>query len=122
MRRSFLATIFLAGIASPALAIDFTQSIKTFDGKDFMNADGSPAPQVLGTIAENSLLQTAQSDTIDEKNKRFWLALKIHQTPKNPTLSAEDLAAIKKAIGTYQPIAIMGQALRLMDPASAPSN
>jgi hypothetical protein len=29
---------------------------------------------------------------------------------------------IKKAIGTYQPIAIMGQAMRLIDPASEPRN
>jgi hypothetical protein len=122
MRRLLLATIFLAGAISSAMAIDFTQTIKTFDGKEFVDANGAAAPQVLSTITENSLLQTAQTDTVEEKNKRFWLALKIHDTPKEPKLSAEELATIKKAIGTYQPIAIMGQAFRLLDPDSVPKN
>lgn len=123
MKTLLAAIVVTIALAAPARAIDFTQAIKTFDGKDFIDAStGQPAPQKLGTVAENSLLQTAQGDTIDEKNKRFWLALKIHDTPKDPNLSSEEIAMIKKAIGTYQPTAIMGQAFRLLDPASAPKN
>jgi hypothetical protein len=122
MKKLVCAAIFLIATAPAALAVDFTQIIKTFDGKDFIGADGQPAPQVLGTVVENSLLATSQTDTIEEKNKRFWLALKIHDTPKDPQLTAEDLAMIKKAVGTYQSTAIMGQALRLIDPASGPKN
>jgi hypothetical protein len=122
MRRLFYAIVFAIGITPAAHAIDFNQTIKTFDDKDFIDQDGKPAPQVLGTVAENSLLQTAPGDSIDEKNKRFWLAFKIHQTPKDPNLTAEEVSMIKKAIGTYQPIAIMGQALRLIDPGSVPKN
>jgi hypothetical protein len=122
MRRLLLVTALSIATIGAAKAIDFNQTIKTFDGKDFVDANGHPAPQKLGTIAENSLLQTAQGDTIDEKNKRFWLALKIHNTPKDPNLTTEDIAVIKKAIGTYQPTAIMGQAFRLLDPASEPKN
>ena len=122
MRRLLLVTALLVATIGAAQAIDFTQEIHTFDGGSFMGPDGKPAPQKLGTIAENSLLQTAQGDTIEEKNKRFWLALKIHNTPKDPNLTTEDIAVIKKAIGTYQPVAVMGQAFRLLDPASEPKN
>jgi hypothetical protein len=122
MRRLLLAAIFLVGAAGAAMAVDFSQIVKTFDGKDFTNPDGTPAPQVLGTIVENSLAQSTPNDTIAEKQSRFWLMLKIHEHAKNPDLSSEDLSVIKKAIGTYQPIAIMGQALRLIDPTSVPKN
>jgi hypothetical protein len=120
--RLLLAAILVFGTMGAAHAIDFTQHILTFEGKDFTGPDGKPAPQVLGTIAENSLLQTGQADTIEEKNRRFFLALKIHEHPKDPDLSAEDISVLKKAIGTYQPTAIMGQAFRLIDPASMPKN
>jgi hypothetical protein len=120
MKKTILAAAFSLALIAPAFAIDFSQELLTFDGKSFVDQSGQPAPQILGTVAENSLLQTAQGDAIDDKNKRFWLALRIHEHPKDANLSAEDIAMLKKAIGTYQPIAIMGQAIRLIDPASAP--
>lgn len=122
MKRTLLATALLAGMTTTAMAVDFTKVLKTFDGKDFIDQTGAPAPQVLGTVAENSLMQSTPSDSIEEKNRRFFLALKIHEHPKDPNLSAEELAMIKKAIGTYEPIAIMGQAIILLDPASVPKN
>jgi hypothetical protein len=122
MRPLLLATAFLIAAAPAAMAVDFTQTIKTFDGSDFIGSDGKPAPQLLGNIVENSLLTTSQSDTIEDKNRRFFLALKIHGHPIDPPLTAEDLTVIKRAVGTYQPTAIMGQSLLLLDPASAPKN
>jgi hypothetical protein len=120
IKKTILAATFSLALIAPALAIDFSQELLTFDGKSFVDQSGQPAPQILGTVAENSLLQTAQGDTIDDKNRRFWLAEKIHSHPKDANMSAEEIALVKKAIGTYQPIAIMGQAIRLIDPASAP--
>jgi hypothetical protein len=106
--------------STSAHAIDFTQTIKTFDGKEFIDNDGKPVPIVLGTVIENSLLAAGQNDPIEEKN-RFWLALKIHEKAKNYAPTPDEIVLIKKAL-TVQPLTIMGQAIRIIDPTYVPSD
>ncbi len=115
MHRILFAGLLL--IASPAMAIDFNQTIKTFDGKEFVDQEGKAAPQRLGTIVENSLLASADNEI--ERAKRFWLAEKIHRAPKDPELSPDEIVLIKKAL-IVQPLPVWGQAIRLIDPTFKP--
>ena len=122
MRRLLLATTFLICAAGSALAIDFNQEIKSFDDKTFIDQNGAPAPQILGTIAENTLLNPPNGTGDDEKKKRFWLALKLHEHRKDPDLTIEELALLKKSFAENPSLAIMGQGMRLIDPNFVPKN
>jgi hypothetical protein len=115
MRKTIIAAAFVL-FASPAFAIDFTQTIKTFDGVEFKDETGKDVPQVLGTVIENALLATQPNDTPDEKNKRFWLADKLHKNAKDFAPSPEEVVTMKKAL-SLMPIAVMGQATKLIDPS-----
>ena len=113
MKKTILAVALAMLMATPALAIDFTQTVKSFDGKDFTDETGKPVPQVLGTLIENSLL--AMPGSQDEKNKNFWLAMKLHNTKGDYQPSPDEVVLMKKALGQL-PTALMGQATLLIDP------
>ena len=114
-----LAAIALAAATMPALAIDFDSKILTIDGQDFRDERGAAVNITLGSVAQNVLLNVDdKSLNGEQKMKRWLLAKKIHEKPKDPDISIEDIALIKTLIGNNQPPAVSGPAWQLLDPAA----
>ena len=116
MRRTILtAAILLAGITAAA-AVDFKAQIKGLDGKPLSVSDTDKTPVTLGSIAEVALIQPGGTETLtpEEKSRRFFLALKIHEG-KGDRLTVEELALVKKVIGAVYGPLVYGRAVELID-------
>lgn len=133
---------------SPALAavVDFSTELTQLDGRPFADpADRlSPAEQAvvdglvtrgytlqrpkkttLGDVVVQALLLPVQGEDPKEKMRKFTLAQHIQdamasklQEHSKLDLPLEDMAFIKDVIGKNYPPLIMGQAWRILDPAS----
>ena len=118
--RTFLAAAAIA-VATPALAVDFAAPINNLDGTAMRKDDKTVL--TLEEVASTALLSSYQDESnLDgvEKNKRFWLAKKIHDQRKDPVLTADEIALIKRLIAkAYNPL-VVGQAWTILDPASVP--
>jgi hypothetical protein len=125
MNRTILAAVALAAMfsASPTAAIDFATPLAQLDGQPFVAQDGKPITMTLATVAETALLASYQDEqnlSGEDKVKRFVLATKIHGAAKDLPLTSDEVSLVKKLIGkSYNPL-IVGQAWRLLDPASVP--
>lgn len=108
-------------VAAPALAVDFGATINGLDGKPMQKDDKTTLS--LEEVATTALLSSYPDEqNLDgvEKNKRFWLAKKIHDQRKDPVLTADEIALIKRLIAkAYNPL-VVGQAWTILDPASVP--
>ena len=127
MRKVLFSAAIVIGFVGPAFAVDFAQLLKTLDGT--VIRDGAPpapgqvdarAPLSLADVVTNSLMTDYRDETnaIDgmEKNKRYFLAKKIYDNQDNPSLSAEDIALIKKLVPKlYNPL-VAGQTCQMIDP------
>lgn len=113
----FAATFMV--IVSPALAVDFSESVHMLNGQPMKGDHGQPV--TLEEVVTNSLLVSYQDEGNlpgEEKVKRFMLAAKIHQHPKDPVLTADEIALIKKLVAkAYNPL-VVGEIWRALDPAS----
>lgn len=123
--RRFALIGLLAFAPSAALALDFTQAVKDFNGKDFVDEKGQPTVIKLDTLVETALVNMPSAhDTFGNitqeamvaKNKSFWLALKIRDNAKNFTPSPEEIILIQKALSQTQTTMVYGQAMSLIDP------
>lgn len=121
MRRFFFTILFTAALTTAAGAVDFKAQIKNIDGTTIPTSEKDPTPLSLGKIAEDALLaNNLPGDNLaeGEKAKRFWLALKVHEN--KDSLTADEIATIKKVISLgYGPL-IVGRAIQLLDPAAVP--
>ena len=118
--RIFLAAAAIA-VATPALAVDFAAPINNFDGTP-MRKDDKTILTLEETVTTALLSSYPDEQSLDgvEKNKRFWLAKKIHDQRKDPVLTADEIALIKRLIAkAYNPL-VVGQAWTILDPASVP--
>ena len=116
MKKTILAAAFSLALIAPAFAIDFSAEIKTFDGKSFTDQSGAPSPVILGNVIESMLLNPPQGTAEDEKKRRFWLSLKLHEHRKDPDLTNDELKMVRKAAFEYPVLSVAGQAARLVDP------
>lgn len=118
--RTFLVAAAIA-VSTPALAVDFAAPINNLDGTPMRKEDKTVL--TLDDVASTALLSSYQDEpNLDgvEKNKRFWLAKKIHDKSKDPVLTADEIALIKRLIAkAYNPL-VVGRAWGLLDPASSP--
>lgn len=123
-----LATAIVVAILAinPAFAIDFTKPITNMDGTAATDKDGKVPEKAptLGSVCESALLAQYADErdpvsgketiTAEDKYARWKLAGKMQG--KDVTLTAEELALIKKLVGkAYAPL-IVGQAWSLLDP------
>ena len=122
--KTYLKTVLVAAaiaFSAPAVAADFAATINNLDGTPMRKDDKTVL--TLGEVATTALLSAYQDEpNVDgiEKNKRFWLAKKIHDQRKDPVLTVDEIAMIKKLIAkAYNPL-VVGQSWTLLDPASAP--
>ncbi len=116
MKRTILAAaILLAGITAAA-AVDFKTTIKGLDGKPIPTSETDKTPVTLGGIAETALIAPGGVEQLapEEKSRRFFLALKIHEG-KGDRLTVEDLALVKKVIGQIYGPLVYGRAVELID-------
>ena len=118
--RTFLVAAAIA-VTTPALAVDFAAPINNLDGTPMRKDDKTVL--TLDEVASTALLSSYQDESnLDgvEKNKRFWLAKKIHDQRKDPVLTADEITLIKRLIAkAYNPL-VVGQAWTILDPASVP--
>lgn len=118
--RTLLAAAAIA-VATPAFAVNFAAPINNLDGTAMRKEDKTVL--TLEEVASTALLSSYQDESnLDgvEKNKRFWLAKKIHDQRKDPVLTADEIALIKRLIAkAYNPL-VVGQAWTILDPASVP--
>lgn len=118
MLKAAVVTLALLS-AAPALAVDFSQPIKALDGSPMLKEDKSPLR--LEEVVTNSLLSSypdEQSLPGEEKVRRWSLAIKVHDAPKDPPLTADEVALIKKLVAkAYNPL-VVGETWKALDPAS----
>lgn len=97
------------------MKIDFSATIKDFDGTDLKEAGDKPV--TLGMIAVRALNANFTDEAnlpAEEKVRRFGMALKISEGGE-VDFKAEDIAEIKKVIGrAFNPL-IVGRAFALLD-------
>ena len=125
MNKLLAASIITMALTSGAGAIDFATKFTQLDGTPFLDANGKQddKPATLGTVAINALLANypdEQSLAAEEKVKRFVLAEKIQLHPTDAMINVDDIALIKKLIAKSYPSLVVGQAWRILDPASVP--
>lgn len=122
MKRVLIAAALIAAVCTPAAALDFTQPLHQLNGEPFTSPDGKPTSVTLGTLAETALLTLGADEAAlpgEDRVKRFVLAQRVHES-KDAVLTADEIALIKKLIAkTYGPL-FVGQAWRMLDPASVP--
>lgn len=125
MNRIYAITAALLALSVPAYAADFSAPILMIDGKTPMreSQDEKSPVLTLAIVAENALLASYQDETNlsgEEKLKRFRLAEKIASQKGDITLTAEEIALIKKLVAkAYNPL-IVGDMVKAIDPASMP--
>jgi hypothetical protein len=127
MDMKFATALMIALMSiTPAMAIDFTQKLTNLDGSPVTDKDGKTLEHqpTLGSICQTALI-TQYADEVDpmtrkesvtpeEKFQRWKIAQKLEGS--NVTLTAEELALIKKLVGkAYSPL-IVGQAWTMLDP------
>lgn len=121
MRRFFSTILFTTLSITAAVAVDFKSPIRNIDGTSIPVSADDKTPLTLGKIAEDALIaNNLPGDTLGEgeKNKRFWLAMKVHANKES--FSVDEIALIKKVINlAYGPL-VVGRATELLDPASVP--
>ena len=120
MRRIILATAIIAASISAASAVDFNSPIRALDGTPIPISETDKTPVTLGNILETALIATVagESPTSEEKAKRFFLAVKIHD--RKGDLTSDEIALVKKLVGQiYGPI-FVGRVTELLDPAAVP--
>ena len=99
------------------MIIDVTREFKMLDGTVIKNAQGNV--YLLRMACADSLLNPATKDEnlgAEDKVKYFTLAMKIYKNNK-PDLTIEELALLKKRIGVYSSVLIVGQAFEMLDNA-----
>ena len=121
MKRLIMAATLIGTMLTPALAIDFATPIKQLDGEPMRKDDKQIF--TLNDAVQNALLATYQDEpNLDgvEKSRRFWLAKKINDQRKDPPVTSDEIALIKKLIAkAFNPL-VVGRAWDMLDPASTP--
>lgn len=114
--KSLLITgaLFVLPVA-PALALDFTQPVKTITGADFLDATGKSTELTLGNVVESSLFG-APADNADTKGKNYHLAVEIHEHTKDFNPTPDQIILIRTALAATQNTAVYGQVMSLVDP------
>jgi hypothetical protein len=126
--RRFVIIGLLALTPSAALALDFTQTLKDFNGKDFVDEKGQPTVIKLDFLVETALVNAPAprdpAGNIDQavKDKNFWLALKIRDHAENFAPSPDEIILIRKALSATQSTMLYGQAMSLVDPTFLPKD
>ena len=123
MRRLILAAATLAALATPALAIDFTQEVKQIDGQPLTDDKGNPKPTTLGELCRQALLagyadehdQSGKETITQEEKFHRWEVARLVKG-KDVTLSVDDLALVKKLTGKAFGPLIMGPIWLMLDP------
>jgi hypothetical protein len=97
------------------MTIDFSQRLLTITGAPLTDA-GQDVPLTLAAVSVAALLADYKNEqpTADEKVRRWKLAQKIHAADE-VAIAIEDVALIKKLIGTaYAPL-VVGQAFAMLE-------
>ena len=120
---TFVSTLFITCVAFAQSAIDFDAPLIDLDGKPFQvpMADGkTPENLTLGMaaiIAINNQEKPNSPTPPEKKYKDGLLAQKIYK--KKVTLTVEEIASLKEAIGKqFGPLVILS-AYKMLDPALA---
>lgn len=137
-----------AAVPAHAGSVDFSTELFQLDGKPFADPTqglstqeqafvdalvargytvGRPKKTTLGDVAIQALLLPVATEDSKDKLRKFTLAQHIQDAVANRLqehskldLSLEDTAFLKDLIGKNYPPLIMGQAWRVLDPASVP--
>lgn len=77
---------------------------------------GGPAV-TLQVVCINSILGVDQKDDQKTKFEKYEIFKKIKKTDKDGfvDLKAEDIVLLKKAIGVFQPVLILGQSFEMLE-------
>ena len=119
MKFTALALIGTFALVTPAMALDFTQPVKTVAGTDFTDNNGRPVELTLDAIVEGALL-SEQAASEDQKNKNYWLVLEIHKHMNDFIPTPDQIVQIRKALAATQTTAVYGQAMTILDPTFVP--
>ncbi len=92
------------------MKIDFTQEIKTLDGKSLPYNENKKT--LLKDVSCDALLAQFNDERDlpgEEKCKRWLLATRIYSNPQNIDLTVEEIVLVKKIIGKAYPPLVVGQ-------------
>ncbi len=133
MNKKLLLTLLLASSfcfaqeKEKTRTIDFTQTLKGYDGKVLTNGtpDGKPGGKAttLEDVSVNALLtplpeDKGAPDAATKAFQRFKLAEKLHDG-KAIALTAEQIAMLKERIAQVYGAAVVGPAWIILDPVAA---
>ena len=146
VRALMLVFVIAFPLAARAGTVDFSTELVQLDGKPFTAPSGDltdaekaavadlqakgyavakAAKVTLGDIALQALLTPVPKDEPKDKLRKFTLAQKIEDAVENKLqqnskldLTADETTLLKDAIGQNYPPLVMGQAWKVLDPAS----
>lgn len=121
----FVVLVVCLSIAGAAMAVDLSQVLTDLQNnpiKDRVLIDGkeSAVDLTAGRAISNALLAPNEEDrttTTEEKSRKFLLAMRTANDPKDITLSTADVALITRTVSKVYPgTLIFGRILQIVAP------
>jgi hypothetical protein len=118
--KKLIVLLALIVFTTPALALDLTQPLQTYDGKEFIGQDGKVLGLTADIVIQNALLSAPAADEADKK-ANYVLSVRIHEAAKDYTPTPDDIIRIRKALAATQATAVYGRVTSLLDPTFVPN-
>jgi hypothetical protein len=86
---------------------DLSKAVLDLDGKEIMASEDKALLMSDAIVQALLAMQQNQTLTLEEKMDKYFLAKKVKDNPSSCELKAEEITAIKKAVGeTYFPVVV----------------
>jgi hypothetical protein len=95
------------------MKIKINEKLKGVDGKDIIT--GTNAAMTLKDVCISSILSPIQDDDEKKKFEKYEIYKLLRDAKIEVTLTAEQIAVVKKAVGKFQPPLVMGQCFELLE-------
>jgi hypothetical protein len=96
------------------MKVKVNQKLKLHDGVSPIKMEGNQ-DLTLGSVCINSILTPVQTDTVEQKLEKYDIFKKLRDGKAEVELSVEEIALLKKSIGTVNPPLIVGQAFEMIE-------
>lgn len=91
------------------MKIKINENLKGIDGQNIA------PPMTLKNVCITSILTPTEGDDEKKKFEKYEIFKKLRDAKEDVTLTAEEIAVVKKGIGKFQPPLILGQCFELLE-------